>query len=478
MNRSFITGMNYHSSTLLYLIALIGTLYTMSAIGAEPCKPVTMTVFVHGIFSVKPYLNTNNLIRFIQDDVQDTYYEKSIAFMRENEFFYKNQAMGPLGLHLIDQSATGAAYETHKSAITIANLFDHMNKLAHTGRSHNRYYQFGWSALLSPRARYQDSVKLFKALEEEVEKLRNLGMEPTVRVIGYSHGGNVALNLGAAHQKAYPNSTLVINELILLGTPIQHDTDYLINDPVFKHVYNIYSLSDRVQRIDFFSLDRFFSGRVFTPRKGFTLPDKLVQVQLKVTRPSLRHKPLEERIRKTSNLRGRGMISGKSHLLTDTSPGHIELWAFGWTPQHYRMHYPLYPLPTVCLLPFITHYLETYQHAHDKQHRGNKQPHIVFDIRPAHEYIIVRKRHSKIIDKIIPFVSRETLALLQQETLALMPENYNTQEYEARTEQAIKDSYDQYQQLYAPKGQKKFTKRCRAHQRKHYCKKQPDSQAQ
>ncbi|MCX5925227.1 MAG: hypothetical protein NT124_02930 [Candidatus Dependentiae bacterium] len=440
-------------------------------------ETVWVTVFVHGIMSIKPHLSTNNFILFLQDKVKDTYYEKSIAYMRDNDFFCKNQAMGPLGLHFIDQHDTSSKdAQKNTSSVALANLFDQMNELAGTNQKSNRYYTFGWSGLLSPRARYEDGVKLFEALDKEMQRLKDLNFAPKVRVIGYSHGGNVALNLGAAHQREFPDSSLVIDELIVLGTPIQHDTDYLINDPIFKRIYSIYSLSDRVQKLDFFSLDRFFSGRLFAARKDFTLPDKLTQIQFKVMRTMIADCPckrysLQDRIAQTTDLSMRGIVTGKSRLLRDVSPGHAELWAFGWTPQHYRHTYPLYPLPTISLLPFITHNIDHDDHLQNgKNKRCNKQlrkHHLIVDIRPEHEYILFRKRNKKKVEKVVPFISRQQLTAIKNAIVCVAPENYTTVEYEKHTQEAIKESHKVYKQLYAPKGKKRFTSCCGLKKRKY-----------
>ena len=70
-----------------------------------------------------------------------------------------------------------------------------------------------------------------------------------------------------------------------MGVPIQKETDHLVHDPFFKRIYNIYSRGDRIQKLDFFSFDRFFSDRIFKDRDGFKFPkDKLVQIQLRLTR--------------------------------------------------------------------------------------------------------------------------------------------------------------------------------------------------
>gem|GEM_PF-425987 len=420
--------------------------------------PLRITVLVHGIISIKPHLTVNNLIRFLKDDVKDTYYEKSIAFIRQNAFFYKNQAMGPLGLNYIDQSVMNNGHngDINRSACAIAYLFDQMNEFIGSKEA-TRYYLFGWSGLLSPQARYEDGTKLFEALEREVCSLRKQGFEPKIRVIGYSHGGNVALNLSAAHMSKHPHSSLSIDELILLGTPIQHDTDYLINDPIFKRVYSIYSLSDRVQKLDFFSLNRFFSGRVFKSRRGFSLPDKLVQIQIKMTSVSSRCPySIDECVRKTSDLCARGVISGNFRFLKNSSPGHAELWAFGWTPEYYRSTYPLYPLPTVAIVPLI---INTAKKHSDIVRECNNR--IVIDVRPEHEYMLLRERNKKRVEQIVPFMSREKLDSLKKTIKVLAPENYTKQEYEKQTCAAIKESHRLYKNLHKGRARRRCEKRCK-----------------
>ena len=96
---------------------------------------------------------------------------------------------------------------------------------------------------------------------QEVDSFRKQNIEPKVRVIGYSHGGNVCLYTAKVAQKAQENG-LSIDELILIGMPVQSETDHLINDPMFKKIFHIYSRGDRIQKLDFFSFNRFFLEKI------------------------------------------------------------------------------------------------------------------------------------------------------------------------------------------------------------------------
>ena len=50
-----------------------------------------------------------------------------------------------------------------------------------------------------------------------------------------------------------------------------------------------------------------------------------------------------------------------SRNFRNVSPGHIELWFFGWTPLNYRSTFPLYPLPIVAFMPFIANSIKPFE---------------------------------------------------------------------------------------------------------------------
>ena len=136
-----------------------------------------------------------------------------------------------------------------------------MSSINSSNYTKNYYYTYGWTGLLSRSARYNDAKEFLTLLEAEVAKFRAQGLNPKIRLIGYSHGGTVILGqLALVKQSEQLALNFTVNEAFLLGTPIQSDTDYLIDDPLFGKVYNIFSRSDRVQKLDFFSCGQFFSA--------------------------------------------------------------------------------------------------------------------------------------------------------------------------------------------------------------------------
>ncbi len=389
----------------------------------QPEKETWITIFVHGIKSVRPHLSASNFLKFIRDDVEDTVYARTIDLMRRDPHFYKNQVMQGLGLQKINPDDIHKGY----AAGAMAYLFNEMFKqIGKSNKLDNHYYTFGWSGLLSPSMRFKDGTQLFMELEKEVQRYQKLyNITPKVRVIAYSHGGNVCLNLGAAHQKVFPNSDLVVEELILIGVPIQSATDYLIEDSVFKRVYHFYSLGDRIQKLDFFASDRplSFSRRNFATRPGFKPPKKLFQIQLKVLRNTKTSpKYIQRRKKLTRNFNKKSIISGKSHLFRDISPGHTEVWFFGWSPQHYRAHFPLNPIPAIAFAPLIINEINKVENKLPVPH-----PFIV-DIRPAQETMLIKRKNNKLISK-TDFVSNQKLDMLKKQTLRFKPDNYTGQLY-------------------------------------------------
>lgn len=410
----------------------------------EPAQ-VWINVFVHGIMSIKPHLNMSNFMRFMRDDVENTTYAKTVEIMRQDDFFYKNQAMQGFGFKKVDPSDTTPG----NASSALASILNDVVKISHGPNIENHYYTYGWSGLLSPTKRYKDAIELYKNIEQTVQYFNQKGITPKIRVFGYSHGGNVVLNLGAVRQREAVRKDLVIDEMLLIGTPIQKETDYLVNDQLFKKVYNIFSACDRVQKMDFFSFNRAFSRRILSDRDGFILPKKLVQIQLKLTRltPAARKNP--RKVAASFNFNSRMILSGKSHLLRDSSPGHGELWFFGWTPVHYRENFALNPLPAVAITPFI---LKTVQEVENLLIPGTP---VIFDMRPEHGVTIIKNIRNQTFYRVVDFLPHDTLLKLKEKARTYAPQNYTCEAYEECVQKAYRQAHDFYQKEWSLQARRK-----------------------
>ena len=421
------------SIIFLYCIALPLTALALTSLNSSHCtsqnkKEVWVNVFIHGIMSIRPHISWSNFMQFLKDRVEGTLYEKTVELMREDPFFFKNQAMQHIGFHQVNPEL----FEGNASA-SLGFILDEISK--HYGiHQNNQYYTFGWSGLLSAKSRYNDSKKLFLALQSEVNRLKKLGYNPKVRLFGYSHGGNVSLNLAAVRNKEFKNSPLNIDELILLGTPIISDTDYLVNDSMFGRVFNLYSMCDRVQPLDFFAPHQMFSDRAFSPRKGLELPNKLVQIQLKVTRCKGKVRQSPTKFSLSHDFKRPHVVYGKSKLLRDMSPGHAELWFFGWTPVFYRKNYPLHPLPTISFAPIII------QQARKIAESNNPEHSIVADIRPQHKIILFRSRREVEPHSTVSYLPKKKLKQLRRAVLKCKPDLYSNEIYNAHIRDAARNA--------------------------------------
>lgn len=398
---------------ILYIYLMLGISTVIVPNQAERPKIARAVFFFHGAISIKPHLTIPNIIRLICDDIDNSVYKESVEIMRDDPFFFQNQLMQERGLRKIDFRDTrpGATSSIFASLYHIA-----LEESGHATAQDHYYYTFGWSGLLSPRCRYQESKEAYIAIQQELHRLKEQHKYNVIEVefVGYSHGGTICLLVAQVHDQEYPTEPFSVDYLTLLGTPVQAETDYLVLSPVFKQkkIWHQFSEADRIQRLDFFSLKRFFSRRTF-PKRCHS--DHLTQIKIVVTNKV--QVPARNKIPKF-----------KKHLVTkyvDYSPGHSELWFPGWTPFNFRKEFPLYPAPMLLFTPFITKALE--QHC----------PHarrVVIDIR-AYKNTMIIKADNKYIE--IPFVDPALVQLFQTEINNANPKNFTAQEYDRRVDSAI-----------------------------------------
>jgi pimeloyl-ACP methyl ester carboxylesterase len=383
-----------------------------------------IVVFVHGVCGVHYHIkNPKQLINFWRDTVSDTYYASHITALRNDPFFYQNQVIQELGLRKIESQDAIPG----NSAGAMAYVFDQMYSAA--GSTEKRhYYSFGWNGLHSNKEYYKAGVDLFRDLECEVQKYNEIGQNPRITVIGFSHGGNVALNLGAAHQQLFPDSKLHIDQLVLLGTPLHKITYQYINDDLFGTIYNIFSSADRVQRIDLLTPSQFACSKKIQADATFQLPKKLHQIQFKMRRCAKGVVDNPTRFALTQNYKNPAIIRGRSKLLTNVSPGHAELWFFGWALSDYRPDLIIAPLPAASFVPFIIQAANTHSHTNNPDH------HFVFDLRPENGRAVLTRNMGNTIHLhgVLPTVDPQELATIKETLWKYKPENYNEQTFQER----------------------------------------------
>lgn len=119
---------------------------------------------------------------------------------------------------------------------------------------YDNFYAFGWSGKLS----FEERAKSAQFLTQELLKLvdeheQNYGIKPILRIVTFSHGGNVALNMA----QFLPKDLQV--ELVLIACPVQPETEDCVLADCFTKVYVISSLNDIAQVADPLNIFRNFT---------------------------------------------------------------------------------------------------------------------------------------------------------------------------------------------------------------------------
>lgn len=393
------------SSLLLFLFMNQALGHTASCIPQEiktSCsgKPVWITVLVHGIIMISPSLVVENLAPIISDKAKKTRYGKTVKVARKNPVLFENQAMQAEGLVAIDLSRHERGYGAGALANALETLYTDIEDHVHE----RKYYTFGWSGLLGHKTRLAAGKILFDQLNAEVERLKSQGYQPRIRLIGYSHGGNVCLNAGKVAQTCHTDWQ--VDELILVATPILNESDYLVQEPFFKKCYSIFSESDHVQSLDFFSFNRFFSRKRFKNHRNLELPEKLTQIRVKVRKHLKDSQIINDPI---------PHFVSKHHRAI--SPGHVEFWFFGWTPKYYRKCFPFNPIPMVTVLPYVISLVERTQND-----ICPCKP-IVVTIAPAYEQMNI-KNYATGTECAVDFITMERINELKELIRSYKPADY------------------------------------------------------
>lgn len=363
-------------------------------------KETWLNIFVHGTIGLKSSASLGLFFHLLKDKVENTKYSKYVNCLRHSPRIFSEQAIQNLGLQKVDLNNPYFYRGAYIFSLLFKNFLD---KYSSDNDSNNIFYTYGWSGLLSYKTRFKESIKLYKSLSLEINKLKAQNKNLKIRIIGYSHGGNIALNLAAVHDYYFSQDNFIIDELINIGTPVQSANSNLIFSSIFKKIYNIFSYGDPYQALDIFAPRSWYSHKKF--KKYYhcgILPKKLTQIGLSFEISKYL------RYRKNINWHPKPYCFCNSTLLP-IKAGHFELWLFGWNKKFYNQCFPLNPLPIAVFIPLLLYWT--------KRYTGNL---INIKILPDHEIGILNvKNGPKNIVK--PFVSRYQLNYLQKWTLKHKP---------------------------------------------------------
>lgn len=214
------------------------------------------------------------------------------------------------------------------------------------------YYIYNWSGALLEQKRKEESVDLFKAINElkmkdEIEK-----KESVFIICGYSHGGNLALNLGDIINLNNAKDDFKVDYLILIGTPIYNFTKKMImaknknNNYVFENIINIFSSGDKTQISDIISAGKYLGTRRIISEKR----ENLFQFSISYYKNLIDNKNINP------NLKNK--INSKNFYF----PNHKELFYF-----KNNSFYEVFPI--VLLLPYYIRFVDNLKFKKEKNNR-------------------------------------------------------------------------------------------------------------
>ncbi len=385
-------------------------------------------VFVHGSFGTT--LGLLDLPSVVRDTMSSSGYARKVREMRKDPYFFKTQPILERGLVKVEPTFNLDEIG-RRGAYPIAGAFQEMAEYAEPGVAENHYYMFGWSGLMSQRKRRLESIRLYNAISQEVEKFRAVDIEPKVYIYAHSHGGNVVLNMGALHSiisgealpdvgektanegvaflgqviSALPNRDeaeklegqkildykpekplSALEMVVMMGMPVQPETDSYVMSPLFNKVYHLYSTADVVQVSDWATTCRYYSDQRFDRLRELCDTNKLrfpsnltqMRITLEKNHNAESGKSVLPAEKKEESSWWRYLVGSTASSEKVIDPTHKEFWFVVSRDEGHEIN-PFKPLPIVVYLPLILSGMQDYEELTDVEvAAGIKDEDLVF----------------------------------------------------------------------------------------------------
>jgi hypothetical protein len=128
----------------------------------------------------------------------------------------------------------------------------------------DHFYTFGWSGALNFKKREQAGKQLYDGLVVLLNDYHTkYGYFPKLRIITFSHGGNVALNM--VQHLPFIADQQVHLEMLIIACPVQKVTQHLLCSTYIDKMYTIASTRDLLQIADRYTFEKkgYFPQRFF-----------------------------------------------------------------------------------------------------------------------------------------------------------------------------------------------------------------------
>jgi len=220
--------------------------------------PVDVTIFVHGTIGTE--FNVFSPFHCLSDTAsEETLSTRLSRKFRSHPYLQHEQLIGPEGLIEIPyakvlryRSHNVDDIDTRNAWYHIISAYDAIAQKVGMVAPYRHYLMYGWTGLLSNRARKRAGYDLYQQLRIVHDRIMSVyGRPPRMRLICHSHGGNVALWAAqAAHEDQTP---FHVDLMCMLATPIQYETIAYTRLPFYNTIVSLYSYGDSIQPNDYFS---------------------------------------------------------------------------------------------------------------------------------------------------------------------------------------------------------------------------------
>lgn len=152
----------------------------------------------------------------------------------------------------------------------------------------DHFYIYGWpSTVLSPERRKEEGKKLFEQLNNLVNLYKQKFSVVKIRCIGFSHGGNVILNMIPYLPFSQVDTPI---EIIFFAVPVQEETRSYINSKWIGLAWSFYSDNDWMQILDIQKFHKFKASTPWFSKKTFNDDDLVLQIKLTINGKAIGHR--------------------------------------------------------------------------------------------------------------------------------------------------------------------------------------------
>lgn len=464
----------YFHSSLIFDCFQKKTFLTQDCNQDDLKKDLWINVFVHGTVGSTLSLLDYNGVK--ADKIEKSVYKKHVSMMRNNKSLFIDQPIMEKGLVRVEPTFDFAPKDgCYRGVFPIAKCLEEINSFVEKDLnlelSKQLFYSFGWSGCLSQRRRRVEAVRFYNELSEELERFDQKGLKPKIRILCHSHGGNLALNLAGVFHYLNPgaqtndfysnfdngqeiqgffykllnnyydksfaklqkgkkqfdytsqNKNLHVDELVVLGTPIQVETSMFALSPFFGNVINFYSDGDSVQGLDFLSSSADSSQRLIPKdqtKNGF------YQARILLASEEIRSEVSTNAsavvLQKKKTAWWHVILGMRDAARNQPDPTHKELWFF--VPNEDTKFNFLRPLPVVAFFP-ILRYLKSKQEGFDfdlwvvKTAEGYLFKLVnygqVLTESSANEYLLSKEFIDQIHEKVLPWARYKDSAMANKD---------------------------------------------------------------